>query len=85
MFNIFGNSGNPKEYNVSKTDELCQPDVNLYEEALYTVGRNVHGLVQITFKMDTGRATLSMDSQATRQMIRMLEAALDDSAEQEDE
>jgi hypothetical protein len=82
MFNIFGNK---TDYVVPEKSQITESELNLYEEALYTVGRNVHGLVQITFKMDTGRATLSMDSQATRQMIRMLEAALDDSAEQEDE
>lgn len=85
MFNIFGAKTDYVVPEKAQIPEL-EPQVNLYEDALYTVGRNEHGMIQLVLKSgNVGRTTLSMDPKGTRHMIRMLEAALDEPQEQEDE
>jgi hypothetical protein len=48
------------------------------KDALYTVGLNQAGNTQLVLKIDHGTATLTMSPHSVRQLIRQLEATLEE-------
>jgi hypothetical protein len=65
---------------VLPVDEIpvVSPPVVKNKDALYTIGVNQAGQTQLMLKIEFGMATLTMDSATVRQMIRLLEATLED-------
>ena len=65
---------------VLPVDEIpvVSPPVVKNKDALYTVGLNQAGQTQLMLKIEFGISTLTMDSATVRQMIRLLEATLED-------
>ena len=53
------------------------------KDALYTIGLNQAGQTQLMLKIEFGISTLTMDSASVRQMIRQLEATLDEKEKQQ--
>ena len=74
MFNILGRKN---DYVAPEKIQEPEPEVNLYESAPYTIGRNIHGMTQIVFRTAPGTTTLSLNPAGVREMIRMLESTLD--------
>ena len=48
------------------------------KDALYTIGLNQAGQTQLMLKIESGRVTLTMNSATVRQLIRLLEATLEE-------
>jgi hypothetical protein len=76
MFNIFGNSGNSKEYNVPKTDEFCQSVPIEHPKHSYTVGVNESGETVLKLQTESGTTTMTLNQSGTISLIRLLEATL---------
>lgn len=79
MFNIFGNSGAPKEYKVPNVSEVWR-SVNLnsldHPKHSYTVGVNESGETVLKLQTESGTTTMTLNSAGTRSLIRLLEATL---------
>lgn len=79
MFNLFGKR-TAKEFLEEAKETYMVPEVkpvetNVNEDALYTVGVNNHGMVQL--RVGTPYAvTLTMNNSAVRTLIKQLEAAM---------
>jgi len=58
------------------TSTLPPPRDTTNDAALYTIGCNNAGMVQLRMNSDYSSTTLSMNKTAVRSMIRQLEAAL---------
>ena len=76
MFNLFGNSGNPKEYKVSKTDDFWQSVPIDQPKHSYTVGVNESGETVLMLKTESGTTTMTLNRSGTISLIRLLEATL---------
>ena len=48
------------------------------KDALYTIGLNQAGQTQLMLKIESGIVTLTMNSATVRQLIRLLEATLEE-------
>jgi hypothetical protein len=59
-----------------------EPELDKNKDALYTVGLNQAGNTQPVVKIDYGTATLTMSPDAVRQLIRQLEATLEEEESQ---
>ena len=55
-----------------------EPELDQNKDALYTVGINQAGNTQLVIKIDYGTATLTMSPDLVRQLIRQLEATLEE-------
>lgn len=79
MFNIFGNSGKPKEYNVPTVDEVWR-SVNSnsmdHPKHSYTVGINESGETVLKLQTESGTTTMTLSPSGTIGLIRLLEATL---------
>lgn len=87
MFNLFGRKTAKdfmeeanETYNVPPMPEVVKPKK---DPCLYTVGTTLSGGVVLRLQADDGygNMTLTMNAPATRQLIRMLEAALTQESE----
>jgi len=77
MFNLFGNSGNPKEYKVPKTDDDFWQSVPIEKpKHSYTVGVNESGETVLMLKTESGTTTMTLNLEGARSLIRLLEATL---------
>jgi hypothetical protein len=76
MFNIFGNSGNPKEYKVPKSEEFWQSVSIEQPKHSYTVGVNESGETVLMLKTESGTTTMTLNRSGTISLIRLLEATL---------
>lgn len=80
MFNIFGNSGKPKEYMVPMIDEIAQPVPKItsseIKDSHYSVGVNDQGLTQLKLFDGNTTTTLTLTQDGVNQMIRLLSATL---------
>ena len=63
----------------AQPEPLTELDKN--KDALYTIGLNQAGNTQLVLKINYGTATLTMGPDAVRQLIRQLEATLDEKEE----
>ena len=62
--------------------QIPEPKPDKNKDALYTIGLNQAGNTQLVIKIDYGTATLTMAPDAVRQLIRQLEATLDEEESQ---
>jgi len=56
--------------------KIVSPQDTTNDDAIYTIGINDAGRVQLRFNGDYGATTLTMNEAAVRSLIRQLEAAL---------
>ena len=58
--------------------QIPEPRADKNKDALYTIGINQAGNTQLVLKIDYGAATLTMSPDLVRQLIRQLEATLEE-------
>jgi hypothetical protein len=76
MFNIFGNSGKSKEYNVPMIDEFWKSVPIDHPKHSYTVGVNENGETVLNLQTESGITTMTLSPSGTISLIRLLEATL---------